>query len=206
MNNRNDLVRHGALLVITLLVLVWSGIRPHDRFTWFLEVVPALIALPIIVLTYRPFRLTDLVYVGIAIHAMILMVGGHYTYAEVPLFNWIRDHYGLVRNDYDRVGHLAQGFFPALVAREILVRKNIVRPGGWLFFIVVCICLAISASYELVEWAVAEFSGQDATAFLATQGDVWDTQEDMAMALVGSIVSQVLLSKLHDRQLKEVMT
>jgi putative membrane protein len=206
MNKRNDLARHGALLIITLLVLVWSGIRPHDRFTWFLEVAPALIAFPIIVLTYRSFRLTDLLYIGIAIHAMILMVGGHYTYAEVPLFNWIRDHYGLARNDYDRVGHLAQGFFPALVAREILVRKSIVKPGGWLFFIVVCICLAISASYELIEWAVAELSGEDATAFLATQGDIWDTQKDMAFALLGSILSLVLLSKLHNRQLKEVMS
>jgi putative membrane protein len=206
MNKRNDLARHGALLIITLLVLVWSGIRPHDRFTWFLEVAPALIAFPIMVLTYRSFRLTDLLYIGIAVHAMILMVGGHYTYAEVPLFNWIRDHYGLARNHYDRVGHLAQGFFPALVAREILVRKSIVKPGGWLFFIVVCICLAISASYELIEWAVAELSGEDATAFLATQGDIWDTQKDMGFALLGSILSLVLLSKLHDRQLKEVMS
>ena len=202
--NRNGLARHGVLLLVTLMVFVWSGIRPHDRFTWFLEVVPALSAFPVIALTYRSFRLTDLVYIGIAIHAMILMVGGHYTYAEVPLFNWIRDHYGLARNHYDRLGHLAQGFFPALVAREILLRKNIVRRGGWLFFIVVCICLAISASYELIEWQVAEQSGDDATAFLATQGDVWDTQKDMAMALIGSILSLVLLSKLHDRQLKEV--
>lgn len=204
MKNRNDVFRHGALLVGTLLVFVWSGIRPHDRFTWFLEVAPVLIAFPVIVLTYRSFRLTDLVYLGIALHAMILMVGGHYTYAEVPLFNWIRDHYGLARNDYDRVGHLAQGFFPALIAREILIRKRIVQPGGWMFFLVVCICLAISASYELIEWMVAELSGDDAVAFLATQGDVWDTQKDMAFALVGSILSQVLLSKLHDRQLKEI--
>lgn len=200
------LARHLGLLFVTLVVLAWSGIHPHDRFTWFLEVAPALIALPIIILTYRSFRLTDLVYAGIALHAMILMVGGHYTYAEVPLFNWIRDHYGLARNDYDRLGHLAQGFFPALIAREILIRKRIVKPGGWLFFIVVCICLAISASYELIEWAVAELSGSDATAFLATQGDIWDTQKDMAFALLGSILSLVLLSKLHDRQLKEVMS
>lgn len=200
------LARHLGLLFVTLVVLAWSGIHPHDRFTWFLEVAPALIALPIIILTYRSFRLTDLVYAGIALHAMILMVGGHYTYAEVPLFNWIRDHYGLARNDYDRLGHLAQGFFPALIAREILIRKRIVKPGGWLFFIVVCICLAISASYELIEWAVAELSGSDATAFLATQGDIWDTQKDMAFALLGSILSLVLLSKLHDRQVKEVMS
>jgi putative membrane protein len=193
------------LLFVTLAVFVWSAIHPHDRFTWFLEVAPALIAFPVMALTWKSFRLTDLLYIGIALHAMILMVGGHYTYAEVPLFNWIRDHYGLARNHYDRLGHLAQGFFPALVAREILIRKHIVKRGAWLFFVVVCICLALSASYELIEWAVAEMSGDDAVAFLATQGDVWDTQKDMAMALLGSILAQVLLFKLHDRQLKERM-
>jgi putative membrane protein len=192
------------LLFATLGVFIWSAIQPHDRFTWFLEVAPVLIAFPILAFTFNTFRLTTLVYTGIAIHAMILMVGGHYTYAEVPLFNWIRDHYGLARNDYDRIGHLAQGFFPALVAREILIRKHVLKTGGWLFFIVVCVCLAISASYELIEWLVAVWSGSDATAFLATQGDIWDTQEDMALALLGSILSQVLLSRMHDRQLKEL--
>ena len=205
MKFRNSSALHGTLLFVTLVVLTWSGLHPRDRFTWLLEVAPALIAFPVIALTYRSFRLTNLVYVGIALHATILMVGGHYTYAQVPLFNWIRDEFGLARNDYDRLGHLAQGFFPALIAREILVRRRVLARGSWLFFLVVCICLAISASYELIEWAVAELSGEDAVAFLATQGDIWDTQEDMAFALLGSILAQVLLSKLHDRQLKELM-
>jgi len=183
-------------------MLLWSGMHPRDRYTWLLEVAPVLIAAPLLLLTYKHFRLTDLVYVGIALHAMILMVGGHYTYAQVPLFNWLRDEFGLSRNHYDRLGHLAQGFFPALIAREILVRKRVIQPGGWLFFIVVCVCLAISASYELIEWAVADLSGDDAVAFLATQGDVWDTQKDMALALLGSILAQVLLSRLHDKQLR----
>ncbi len=205
MKFRNSGALHGTLLFVTLVVLTWSGLHPRDRFTWLLEVAPALIAFPVIALTYRSFRLTNLVYVGIALHATILMVGGHYTYAEVPLFNWIRDEFGLARNDYDRLGHLAQGFFPALIAREILIRRRVLARGSWLFFLVVCICLAISASYELIEWAVAELSGEDAVAFLATQGDIWDTQNDMAFALLGSILAQVLLSKLHDRQLKELM-
>ncbi|MGA7949715.1 MAG: DUF2238 domain-containing protein [Thiobacillaceae bacterium] len=205
MKFRNSSALHGTLLVVTLVVLTWSGLHPRDRFTWLLEVAPALIAFPVIALTYRSFRLTNLVYVGIALHATILMVGGHYTYAQVPLFNWIRDEFGLARNDYDRLGHLAQGFFPALIAREILIRRRVLARGSWLFFLVVCICLAISASYELIEWAVAELSGEDAVAFLATQGDIWDTQKDIAFALLGSILAQVLLSKLHDRQLKELM-
>ena len=205
MKFRNSSALHGTLLFVTLVVLTWSGLHPRDRFTWLLEVAPALIAFPVIALTYRSFRLTNLVYVGIALHATILMVGGHYTYAQVPLFNWIRDEFGLARNDYDRLGHLAQGFFPALIAREILIRRRVLARGSWLFFLVVCICLAISASYELIEWAVAELSGEDAVAFLATQGDIWDTQKDMAFALLGSILAQVLLSKLHDRQLKELM-
>ncbi len=191
--------------IVVLLILLWSGVHPRDRYTWLLEIAPVLIAAPVLLLSYRHFPLTNLVYIGIALHAMILMVGGHYTYAQVPLFNWIRDEFGLSRNHYDRLGHLAQGFFPALIACEVLVRKKILGPGAWLFFIVVCVCLAISASYELIEWAVAELSGDDAVAFLATQGDVWDTQKDMAMALLGSILAQVLLSNFHDRQLEELM-
>ena len=203
--DRNSRALHGVLLFVVLLILLWSGVHPRDRYTWLLEIAPVLIAAPVLLLSYRHFPLTNLVYIGIALHAMILMVGGHYTYAQVPLFNWIRDEFGLSRNHYDRLGHLAQGFFPALIAREILVRKKIIGPGAWLFFIVVCVCLAISASYELIEWAVAELSGDDAVAFLATQGDVWDTQKDMAMALLGSILAQVLLSNFHDRQLEELM-
>lgn len=184
-----------------LLVFVWSAIKPHDYFTWFLEVFPAIIAAPILALTYRRFPLTSLAYVLIAIHAMILMVGGHYTYAEVPLFNWLRDTFHLARNNYDRVGHFAQGFVPALLAREILLRTTPLKPGKMLFFLVVCVCLAISASYELFEWAVAEATGEAADSFLGTQGDVWDTQKDMAWALCGAVVSLLTLSRWHDRML-----
>jgi putative membrane protein len=191
----------GALLFVLSLVFVWSAIRPHDYFTWFLEVLPVIIALPILIFTYKKFPLTSLVYGFILLHAIILMVGGHYTYAEVPLFNWLKDTFDLSRNYYDRVGHVAQGFVPAMVAREILLRKNIVKQGAWLFFIVCSICLSISACYEFIEWWVAVGSGTAAEAFLGTQGDVWDTQWDMFLALIGAIVAQLLLAKIHDKQM-----
>ncbi|MCU0841359.1 MAG: DUF2238 domain-containing protein [Thiobacillaceae bacterium] len=193
---------HYGLLTLVLGVLAWSGWLPRDRFVWFLEVVPVLIALPLLLATWRRFPFTPLAYVLIALHAVVLMVGGHYTYAEMPLFNWLRDTLDLARNHYDRVGHVAQGFFPAIVAREILVRASPLRPGGWLTFLVVCVCLAISAFYEMIEWWVAVASGDEAVAFLATQGDVWDTQWDMFLALLGAIASLLLLSRLHDRQLR----
>ncbi len=189
------------LFVFAALVFLWSGIGPCDRFTWFLEVLPAIVALPILYFTRKKFPLTPLTYILIAIHAVILMVGGHYTYAEVPLFNWIRDAFGLARNHYDRVGHFAQGFVPAIIAREVLQRRTPLRPGGWLFTLVTAICLSISALYELFEWQVAVFTGTAGDAFLGTQGDPWDTQKDMAMCLVGAIVAQLLLARLHDRQL-----
>ncbi len=189
-------------LAVILAVLAWSGYAPHDRFTWFLEVVPVLVALPVLFATARRFPFTSLAYDCMALHAIILMVGGHYTYAEMPLFNWLRDTLDLARNHYDRVGHLAQGFFPAIVAREILVRASPLRPGRWLAFLVLCVCLAISACYEMLEWWVAVASGDEAVAFLATQGDVWDTQWDMFLALLGAIASLLLLSRLHDRQLR----
>lgn len=192
---------HLSLLALTVGVLVWSGLAPKDRFTWFLEVMPVLIALPLLLVTGRRFPFTRLAYGLMTAHAVILMVGGHYTYAEMPLFNWLRDALDLSRNHYDRVGHLAQGFFPAIIAREILIRASPLRPGGWLFFLVTCFCLAFSACYEMVEWWVALASGDEAVAFLATQGDVWDTQWDMFLALLGAILSQLLLSKAHDRQL-----
>jgi putative membrane protein len=191
----------GALLFVLSLVFVWSAIRPHDYFTWFLEVLPVVIALPILIFTYKKFPLTHLVYGLILLHAIILMVGGHYTYAEVPVFNWLRDAFDLSRNYYDRVGHVAQGFVPAIIAREILLRKNIVKQGAWLFFIVCSICLSISACYEFIEWWVAVGSGTAAEAFLGTQGDVWDTQWDMFLALMGAIVAQLLLAKIHDKQM-----
>lgn len=195
-----------SLLVLTLAVLVWSGIHPHDYFTWLLEVLPVLIAVPLLIATRTRFTFTPLAYTLIALHCVILMVGGHYTYAEMPLFNWLRDTFELARNHYDRLGHFAQGFVPAIVAREILLRSTPLQPGKMLFFLVVSVCLAISAAYELVEWGVAIGSGDDAVAFLATQGDVWDTQKDMALALIGSIVAQLLLSRWHDRQLQSMLT
>ncbi|MDD2832664.1 MAG: DUF2238 domain-containing protein [Methylotenera sp.] len=193
-----------VLLGVLAVVFVWSAIRPHDYFTWFLEVFPVLIVLPLLVTTYKKFPLTRLVYGLILLHAIILLVGGHYTYAEMPLFSWLRDYYGLDRNYYDRLGHVAQGFIPAIVAREILLRKSPLRQGKWLFFIVGSICLAASACYEFLEWWVALASGSDAVAFLATQGDVWDTQWDMFLALLGAISAQLLLAKVHDRQMVQM--
>lgn len=189
------------LLAIGLTVLVWSAWRPKDGFVWLLEVFPALAGGAVLIALYRRFRLTDLVYLLILVHAIILMIGGHYTYAEMPLFNWLRDSFDLSRNYYDRVGHLAQGFVPALIAREVLLRKTPLQRGGWLFFIVVCVCLALSAFYEFVEWWVALASGTAADAFLATQGDVWDTQWDMFLAFCGAIAAQLLLARVHDREM-----
>lgn len=193
-----------AWLSIYFLVLIWSGINPKDYFTWFLEVFPALIGLGVMAATYKSFRFTPLTYFLILVHSIILMVGGHYTYAEVPLFDWIRDAFNMTRNNYDKIGHLAQGFIPAIIAREILLRKEIVSGKGWLAFIVVCICLAISAFYELIEWGAALLSGEAAEAFLGTQGYIWDTQSDMAIALLGSILALVLLSKAHDSQIQRI--
>lgn len=195
-------MRGRILVAIVLAVLLWSGINPHDRFTWWLEVAPVLIGLPIVLATNRRFPLTPLVQVLLAIHAIILMVGGRYTYAEVPLGFWVRDALGLARNHYDRLGHLAQGFVPAMVAREILWRRSPLRGSRWLPFLVVTICLSISAMYELIEWWTAIASGASSSAFLGTQGDVWDTQWDMFLALIGAITALLLLSRVHDRQLE----
>ena len=194
------------LLSVLALIFIWSAIHPYDYFTWFLEVSPVIIALPILVYTYKKFPLTNLSYLLILIHAVILMVGGHYTYAEMPVFNWLRDTFDLSRNYYDRLGHLAQGFVPAMIAREILIRNNVIKTSVWLFFIVCCICLAISACYEFIEWWVAVASGESADAFLGTQGDVWDTQWDMFLALIGAILAQILLSNRHDKQLLNLKT
>ena len=193
-----------ALLVLLSAVFVWSAIRPHDYFTWILETFPAIIGFVILVATYRRFPLTPLAYTLLMIHAAILMVGGHYTYAEVPLGYWIRDIFHTARNDYDRIGHFAQGFVPAIVAREILIRRKVVRGRGWVYFIVVSICLAISAAYELLEWRVSVATGSKGDAFLGTQGDVWDTQEDMATALVAALIAPLILGWFHDRQIARV--
>ncbi|MBU7006117.1 DUF2238 domain-containing protein [Phosphitispora fastidiosa] len=192
---------HLGLLLIFLAVFVWSGIGPKDYYTWVLEVLPAVIGLIAVIITYNRFRMTNLIYLLICIHAIILVVGGHYTYAEMPVFNWLRDEFGLARNYYDRLGHFAQGFIPALIVREVLLRKTPLQRGKMLFFLVVSVCLAISAFYEFIEWWVAVASGEAAEDFLGTQGDVWDTQWDMFLAFCGAIISQLVLSRRHDKQL-----
>lgn len=204
----NRFARHEnpALVALTLLALAASGIDPFDRPTWFLETLPVMLGLPLLIATRRRFPLTPLVYRLLFSHALILMLGGHYTYARVPAGFWLQDALDLARNHYDRLGHLAQGFVPAMLAREILLRRLPLRPGGWLFFLTTCVVLAISASYEFIEWGVALAMGMDADAFLATQGDVWDTQWDMFLALLGGLAAQLLLSRLHDRQLARLPT
>jgi putative membrane protein len=193
-----------ALLAVVLAGLLWSGWAPHDRFTWWLEVAPVLLVLPLLLATARRFPLTPLLYVLIALHAWVLMVGGHWTYAEVPAGFWVKDALGLARNPYDRLGHLMQGFVPAIAARELLWRTSPLRGSRWLPPLVVCVCLAVSACYELVEWLVAVGTGSAAEAFLGTQGDVWDTQWDMAMAGVGAVLALLLLSRMHERQLRSL--
>jgi len=193
-----------SLLVIWLtvaVIFVWSAIKPHDYFTWILEVFPAIIGAAILTITYRRFGFTTVVYTLIALHMVILMIGGHYTYAEVPFGNWVRDQFHLSRNHYDRLGHFAQGFVPAMIAREVLLRLRVVKRGVWLSVFVVSICLAFSALYELLEWTVSALTGSAGDAFLGTQGDVFDTQKDMALALAGAITALVTLSKIHDKQL-----
>ena len=194
------------LWIAVAAIFVWSAVRPHDYFTWILEVFPAIIGAGVLAFTYRRFKCTTLVYILIALHMIILMVGGHYTYAEVPIGNWIRDQFELSRNHYDRLGHFAQGFVPAMIAREVLLRLRVVKRGAWLNTFVISICLAFSSLYELLEWTVSALTGSAGDAFLGTQGDVFDTQKDMAMALAGAIVALVLLSKLHDKQLAGLRT
>jgi putative membrane protein len=190
-----------ALVAIVIAALAISGVGPHDRLTWWLEVFPVLIAIPLLVLTVRRFPLTDLLYVLITVHALILILGGHYTYAQVPPGFWVQDLLDLSRNPYDRLGHFAQGFVPAMIAREILLRTSPLRAGGWLFFLVCCVCLAVSACYEFIEWWAAIIGGGSAEAFLGMQGDVWDTQWDMFLALCGALAAQLALARLHDRAL-----
>jgi putative membrane protein len=187
-----------GLLIVLAAVTAWSWMNAADRGTWWLESFPIWLALPVLAFTYTRFTFTSLTYTLIIVHACILLVGAHYTYAHVPLFDWVRDHFHLQRNDYDKVGHLAQGFVPAIVAREVLMRLRVVRGSGWLFFIVMSICMGISACYELLEWAVALAEGSGADAFLGTQGDIWDTQSDMFCALIGAAAAQLLLSRVHN--------
>lgn len=200
-NEQREIMVHSALLLVLLAAFGWSLINPFDLFTWFLEILPVVLGVAILLVTYRKFRLTNLAYILIWIHAIILVIGAHYTYANVPAFNWLKEAFQLSRNHYDRLGHFAQGFVPAILARELLLRNSPLRKGKWLFFLVLCVCLSISASYELIEWAVAELTGTSADMFLSTQGDVWDTQKDMAMAFIGAVSSLLLLGTVHDRQL-----
>ncbi len=192
---------HLALAAAVLAVLAWSGIAPYDRVTWWMEVAPALVALPLMAATYRSYRLTDLLYALIAVHCVILMIGGAYTYARVPIGFDLQQWFGLSRNPYDKIGHFAQGFVPAMVAREILLRGRYLAPGKMLAFVVISIVLAISAAYELIEWGAAVALGQGADEFLGTQGDAWDTQSDMFTALIGGVAALLTLTRLHDRQL-----
>ena len=193
-----------VLTVALLALLVWSGIRPYDRLTWFMEVLPVIVALPVMWATRRRFPLTDILYAGIFVHCCVLMLGGAYTYARVPMGFALQEWLGTDRNPYDKIGHFMQGFVPALIAREILIRGAYVRGRGMLAFLVLCVVMAVSATYELVEWAAALILGQGADEFLGTQGDVWDTQSDMFLALLGAVSALVLLSRRHDREIAEL--
>ncbi|MEY2520516.1 MAG: putative rane protein [Verrucomicrobiota bacterium] len=201
---RNARRSHPSLLLIVVVVLAWSGWRPYDRLTWWLEIAPGLAAIILLVATYRRFRLTTLCYILIALHICVLCVGGHYTYARVPLFDWLRPIFGWQRNHYDRLGHFMQGLVPAVIAREIFVRLNVLQRKNWMPFLIVCVCLAISAFYELIEWWSALLSGPLSIDFIGSQGDVWDTQGDIFMALVGATCALLFLSHLHDRALRRI--
>ena len=191
-------------LLVFFGVLIWSSIEPFDRFTWWLEVIPAIIGFLILWYTRNRFPLTGLLYTLILVHAVILMVGGHYTYAEVPLGEWLRELTDGSRNNYDKLGHLAQGFIPAIIAREIMIRNSVVNGRAWLTYLILSVVLAFSAFYELVEWWAALFSAEAAESFLGTQGYVWDTQSDMFWALAGAILALLTLSRLHDRQISSL--
>lgn len=193
-----------ALLLVVCVALVASGIHPTDRSTWYMEVAPVLLGVPLLWATLRRFRLTPLLYRLLFVHALILILGGHYTYAKVPAGFWVQELFDLSRNHYDRLGHLAQGFVPAILTREILLRSSLLRPGRWLFFLCLCVCLAFSAFYELIEWWAAVLLGGTADAFLGTQGDPWDTQWDMFLALCGALLSLICLSRSHDRALAQL--
>jgi putative membrane protein len=191
-------------IAIFVVVLIWSGVQPHDQATWVLEVLPAVIAAGVLLMTRKRFPLTRLLYVLVLIHCVILMVGGHYTYAEVPLGEWLRALSDGSRNNYDKLGHFAQGFVPAIAAREIVIRRHVFSTAAWRNFFIVCFCLAVSAFYELIEWWVALLSDDAADAFLGTQGYVWDTQSDMLWALSGAVLALLLLGSIHNRELRDL--
>jgi putative membrane protein len=195
------------LITLFLLGLIISAIKPHDYFTWLLEVFPSIIGFVVLCFTFNKFRFSYLTYVMILVHCYVLFIGGHYTYAEVPLFDWIREAFHQSRNNYDKVGHFTQGFVPAMITRELLIRKEVVKKGGWLSFLTVCVCLSISAFYEFLEWFVAIVSGQNSDSFLGTQGYLWDTQSDMLYAFMGALCMVIFLPKIQDKAIgKVVMT
>lgn len=196
--------KYYILILIFTLSLIWSGIAPHDYFTWFLEIFPALLGLIILVITFKKFQFTYLTYCMILIHCIVLFIGGHYTYAEVPLFDWIKEVFHQSRNNYDKVGHFTQGFVPAMIVREIFVRLQIIKSRRWTSFLVVCVCATISMFYEFLEWFVAEVSGQSSESFLGTQGYVWDTQSDMLYATIGATFMVLFLSKLQDKNMTKI--
>jgi putative membrane protein len=195
--------KNSVLIVLYFIGLLWSAINPHDYFTWFLEVFPAIIGFILLVLTYKKFRFTYLTYCCILLHCYVLFVGGHYTYAEVPLFDWLKEVFNQTRNNYDKVGHFAQGFVPAIITREIFIRKSVVK-SSWLSFLTICVCLSISAVYEFLEWFVAIMTGESAESFLGTQGYIWDTQSDMLYATLGAISMIVLMSSYQNKQIKKM--
>ena len=192
------------LLILFFTGLILSGIQPHDYFTWILEVFPGIVGLVVLLFTFKKFQFTYLTYVFILVHCYILFIGGHYTYAEVPLFDWVKEVLHQSRNNYDKVGHFAQGFVPAMIVRELFVRLEIVKRGRWLSVVIVCVCLSISACYELFEWLVAVMSGQSSEAFLGTQGDLWDTQSDMLFALTGAICMVLFMSGIQDKIIQRI--
>lgn len=193
-----------TLLILILLLFIWSAINPFDYFTWFLEVLPAVIGIVVLAVTFKTFRFTKLVYFLVFLHCIILIIGGHYTYAEVPLFDWVQETFNQSRNNYDKIGHLAQGFVPAMIIRELLIRKKVVEGKRWLQFIIVCIAMAISVSYEFIEWGVSITTGEGGDSFLGTQGYIWDTQSDMLYATLGAICALVLLSHSHDKHIEHL--
>jgi len=201
---KKEKYRIALWLIVFFSVLLWSGINPHDYFTWILEVTPALIALVILAFTYKKFKFTPLVYWLILVHAIVLMVGGHYTYAEVPLFDWLKEVFGWGRNNYDKVGHFMQGFVPALVARELFIRLDIFKKKKWIPFVVVSLCLSMAAIYEFIEWWVSILTKSAGDAFLGTQGYIWDTQSDMFLCMIGAILAVTFLFKVHDHQIKKL--
>ncbi len=196
--------KYYLLILIFFIGLTVSAINPHDYFTWLLEVFPAIIGFFVLLFTFKSFKFSYITYIFILIHCYILFIGGHYTYAKVPLFEWIKEAFHQSRNNYDKVGHFIQGFVPAMIARELYIRKQVVRKGAWLSFLTVCTCVTISVLYEFLEWFVAIASGESAESFLGTQGYVWDTQSDMLYAMIGAVCMVVFLGKIQDKQILNI--